>query len=366
LQNISDIGPLFILDVEDLIGQKLYDDALELCLEGLKAYPEYGTAHLLLAQIHELKGDSDTAEQTVASISDRFLSNRALQNYTVGAVFEMQFSSQPISPVIEEDIPSNDVADLIETSVEAHIPEPLLESKELEHEQVIESTASDYSDPLDILEPTPEEIADDFHSIEEEVALEEQTLPDLALSNEEMEEELNNLAQQSAIEEESQAYNTDNQFITQFPADRLDLIPGMEFINDPPAKYDRRSHFSTSDLNEMPDFNLDGIISKQADLTTDITSFDTPIPNEFDLLANKLSGVKMQRFDEDIEDAPEYEADSIAPIAITETMANILVMQGSYKQAISAFQSLAERFPYKADIYLKRVSELEIEMEEKK
>lgn len=309
--NTEEISPLFILDVEELIELKQYDDALVLCTAGLIAYPEYGTAHVLLAKIHELLGNTEIAQKTAVDASERFKGSRALRHFL-----------NPL-PIIS------------------------------------------FSEPIQAfaegIEPIQEEIVKDYTPYEQDNS--EIELPDVTSSVNYMESEINRIAQEEAIDEEVEIdYNNEyGRYVTQFPANKLDLLPGMEFVTEGPAYLNRAEILKNTELPDINELVFDEIVLKVEDI---ITSFEEELPDvsEFDMLAERLQSIKIERLPEDIEDAPEYSGNLAEPLVATETMANIYVMQGAYKLAIAAFRSLAEKFPYKEDIYMQRIAELESEM----
>ena len=140
----------------------------------------------------------------------------------------------------------------------------------------------------------------------------------------------------------------------------IGTIPGIEYLADELPRTEDEI-ISTSLMKELPEMSLEGLISHSA-FKHELLAQNQDLPSdEFNLLAGKISKMSfepIEHFDSDNQSGEVSEGSNL----VTETMANIYVMQGAYAQAIRAFESLAERYPFKADIYNQKIAELEADM----
>lgn len=58
---MSEISPLFVLDAEEMIKNHKYSEAIELCLKGLDAYPDYAMGYKLLIRAYSENDEFDKA-----------------------------------------------------------------------------------------------------------------------------------------------------------------------------------------------------------------------------------------------------------------------------------------------------------------
>ncbi len=115
------------------------------------------------------------------------------------------------------------------------------------------------------------------------------------------------------------------------------------------ASYSKNNRHNYVGLPNVPDFNLEHNFYDENSLEN--------INNDFGINFNNTK-IEINEFDKQDLYENEDNDDSKQEI-ITDTIANILMMQGAYKQAKEAFEDLALKNPDKADYYNQKIQEIE-------
>lgn len=74
-----EISPLFAVDAEELLDSGKIEEAIDLCLEGLKVYPGYPAGEAVLARCYKISGNNDKANEILDSAMSKNPFNKALE-----------------------------------------------------------------------------------------------------------------------------------------------------------------------------------------------------------------------------------------------------------------------------------------------
>ena len=74
------MSPLFAIEAEKLLNQGKVQEAIDLCLEGLKQYPKYASAEAVLARAYKEIGDDEKADETLAKAIEKNPLNRTFKS----------------------------------------------------------------------------------------------------------------------------------------------------------------------------------------------------------------------------------------------------------------------------------------------
>lgn len=75
---MSNVSVLFAVEAEQMLLAGLTKDAIDLCLEGLNAYPDYPAAFSILAKAYKEIGEKDRAQEVMGKALDKFPTNRLI------------------------------------------------------------------------------------------------------------------------------------------------------------------------------------------------------------------------------------------------------------------------------------------------
>jgi len=81
LEEVKKILPNYVLQVEEMLKEGNVPDAIELCQEGIEAYPTYIVGFLLLAEAYELSNDADSVAIILNGAKEIFANNKTLKMY---------------------------------------------------------------------------------------------------------------------------------------------------------------------------------------------------------------------------------------------------------------------------------------------
>ncbi len=136
-----------------------------------------------------------------------------------------------------------------------------------------------------------------------------------------------------------------------YSADNIELIPGLyDFINSDILSDRINMNNSISSLSTI-----------SAPLPEILLSKDAP-EDTFSLLAKKIENVKIApvREYQDFEPEEEFQEQVPENKVFTETIANIMAMQGKFWEAAKVYRQLAESNPEKAEFMLEKANEMEL------
>ncbi len=105
---MGEISVLFAVEAEQLLLTEMYDEAIDLCYEGLKLYPEYASAYSIISRALVKLNKKDDALNNINNAIKLFPSNKLLKSVKDEIesfqVIEDDPFGEPTPKVIEEDI----------------------------------------------------------------------------------------------------------------------------------------------------------------------------------------------------------------------------------------------------------------------
>ncbi len=364
---MEEISPLFAVDAEHLLRNGLYEDAIQLCEEGLKEFPDYPAAIAILAKAYKGLGDTGMAHNILDNAAKAFPAFKTIKNAQDNIdnpIDNMNVASTIDSAEIDELIENADEFEnnfdnsdtLIneemesdsELAIENYSFENILDDSELIEDDLIsdEKVIEDYN-----LDEVADNVELEAYYIENDVNTQAEIVENFGNEEFEEESEINN--QSNNIEQnlnrqysKSSRFNFDLEIKSKllpsikFNASIPDLIPGL--------------------VELIPDYYIYQKRKKQKislfDIERSLKSYrSNPLEvfHELDLMVGNKehSTPEKTMYDDDYE---EY----AKPTVITETIANILFQQGAIDEAIEAYQQLAENNFEKRDYFLNKIEEI--------
>jgi len=76
---MSNISPLFAVEAEELLNSGRAQEAIDLCKQGIEAFPNYTIAYGILARAHSAIGDSAVAESVLESAAQSFPRSKTIR-----------------------------------------------------------------------------------------------------------------------------------------------------------------------------------------------------------------------------------------------------------------------------------------------
>ncbi len=371
----------FLLEVEQLINEGLFDKAINICEQGLLLYPSYASAMITLTKAYFLKNDMDTARQIITKAQKLFPLNFAVTNMknNIEAGTITLYTIEPTSPKekntnelelpadiieeVEEIIDEvNDEAMKIEDKTITEIEDKKEESSNKEVFTELEKIANllemigkgDMPDTKTVSQITENGIANIENEIVENEIVENEIIENEIVENEIVENEIieNEIVENEIVENEIVENN-----ILDTELQKIDCISktDVERLYEIDLAFPRTTistQFDWYSANHIPiDF-----ATKNLHLFSEKLSFadchevlqnvklDTKTQNILNI-AESLKGAKIPRIDED---EPEEESFEV-PIVASETMAKILVKQEKIPQAIEVYNMLILEKPDKTE-----------------
>ena len=358
-----DISPLFAVDAEELLENGQVQEAIDLCLRGLEAYPGYPAGEAILARAYKLSGDEDKANTILEVAIEKNPLNRALEtlkkfNLEIENVEKVEKVARFSQSSEEFNFSRN--LDSIEENVEFDFA-----NDELDISDFNDFQEDDTQNSSDVKEDVFDLYDDDFSSFEDDNEIGQVTeanddfgLDEDLLENEEHIDEVEipenpfeytEIQVFSSVEKKIEA--SDN---FEIAYDNIDLIPGLRNNN----------------------YHLQGINFQQEELINVSFNYDfkyfpanhqIKLPSylkdyEINNLIDKLANAKIGNIRDNIPEPQllDFEVEDIA----TETMGEIYYEQGAYNEAIKVFEKLKELKPEKKNLYSIKIDEI-IETKEK-
>lgn len=375
-----DISPLFAVDAEELLEQGNVQEAIDLCLKGLEAFPGYPAGEAILARAYKISGDSEKANEILESAIEKNPFNKGLDTLkkfdleieNVEKIVRVpRFPDKPKkrkkrklkkeeSPVEYENKLETELSiEDFETDSEFENTEIKNESENIENldNEEIEDTNSneDILEDVDINvdEFDENEILLEEFDLESETEVNEDTfiennsedIQDEDIQDEEYQFEDNLI--EEVVEDEIFDQIEENKTL-EIDYEQLDLIPGLVDLNYEISSVDFEN---TEILNIEFDYNFPQFqYGYQIDLDEKLKI------NNLSDLANKLEDARIGKIKSDIAepDLIDYDIDDVA----TETMGEIYFEQGAYKEAIKVFEKLKELKPEKIKLYDEKIAEI--------
>lgn len=326
------ITPLFAIEAQNLLNDGKVQEAIDLCKEGLIAFPNYAAGEGVLARAYKMIGDESKAEQTLNSAITRNPFNKGLKSIKKQKLKIPDFKIEPPKPKSPDEIEKE--KKLLKEAPELEIDEEMKEfngDSEEKIEAINEESDEDVVEIEDEILDTEEFIDED---LDEDILIEEDE--DLLGS-----EELKSLDEN---EEVLQLDDEADEFL-ELDVEDPDLIPGLIKLT-----IENNINFSKEEFELIIESNIpdEGNVIELVEAKK-----KTEVKDEVEELAKNLDGAKILP-SEDSFPKPEIVEEEI----ITPTIAEILVEQGAYNEAIDAFKSLKKLHPEKEKEFKKRIKEI--------
>ncbi|MFC2130734.1 hypothetical protein ACFLSQ_04820 [Bacteroidota bacterium] len=308
---MSEKNPLFLIEAEQLIQSGLFDESVALCIKGLEDYPEYTTAHVILALAYEQKGEINNALNTVNAAINDFPDSITLINVLNRLPDEIFEDVSPESIGSTEDIG----ADIFENGVETDENENEVTKQELFDEQLCR-----------------------YDEVENSFSLPGGFLRKYITSAE------------------------DRTKISEIHG--LPKIENIKYKNRKDLTKERSSYRKTLFIPDIPISGIEEPIKEEFlnDKTT--LTEEAKMPSEFESniekLAKKLEEVSFHNNNSG--GIPPSDSERISPGIISETMANIYIAQGAYEEAVMAYKQLLILNPDKEEYYSEKIQSIESKM----
>ncbi len=365
---MTDITALFALEAEQLFLEGKFDQAIELCRNGLKIYPDYPAAYSILTRSFLKLGDIPSAEAILAEGLMLFPKAVSLiemkQAFNAGSevaytppsyLNKSQSSSDKIVNVTES---ASNPIEVIDEEISTDDIDALFAAQSLE-------TSDDSSASIE-LSPEDDDENIDFDALlkkeqnEVEIAqnsdivdINSDTIPEGISIEEEFEQIIDDNIQTETLEIGfwKKLRTGDRGLTYSYSADNIELIPGL---------YDFVSSDILSDRINM-NSSISSLSVISAPLPEILLSKDAP-EDTFSLLAKKIENVKISpvREYQDFDLEEEVQEPTSENKVFTETIANILAMQGKFDEAAKVYRQLAVSNPEKAEILLEKANEMDL------
>ncbi|MGE5479338.1 MAG: tetratricopeptide repeat protein [Chloroflexota bacterium] len=359
------ISPLFAVEAEKLIADGQISDAIELCRRGLELFPGYAAGVVALAKALAAAGDSKSANEELQNAFQESSGFKAFQTdlevvHDIFSAVDPSESFRVIDVVGDEDAEQVAREDEMpeEIAFADEIPEETgsapVEVKEtvfeqdsavvIDNEDEIPQSAqtAQFDETLFLEELDPAFVTEEANpgDIQIEIDVEhgfESAGPHI--DEQDSEEEFPMDLEPPPIEVEDETEDVPKYFANDF-----DLISGLEFFRFE-GKFRRNDY-----MRGLP-----------------LEAFDFRAPGDLDALASSLRNAS-------VPPARRTPVDSFgeepvkAPPFMTETIANLYVLQGELEQAREAFLRLAgsATSPEKSAEYLGKAEELRFQIEMRK
>lgn len=382
---MNEISTLFAVEAEQLLMAGLIDDAYEMCIAGLEAFPNYPSGYFVIAKCLIEKKDYNQASKIADDAIALFPANRQIRQ---------------LIKDIKESIEALDKVEIIEESIEEEIIISDIADEDIIDEatdEIIDGIVDDIADSSIIEELENDEISDyqvnQFETPEIELLVESNIETEIDLINEiSNEEELIEFHDNSILEindeitesiENENPYSNKESFMKLIlnddennsnenflKANNLDLIPGLESSPLKLMQFNQEPKIFIKDIPDFPPFTkFDKNIRKPKQNINTFSFNSNDIPNDFlendpfNLLAKKLDKVKTPKIDslkaKDFNISEEENPLEIMSI----TLAKIYEQQGAYQSAIDVYQKLMLKDQGNAESFRQEIEKLERIME---
>ncbi len=325
---MDEISPLFAVDAEHLLRNGFYEDAIELCEEGLKEYPDYPAAIAILAKAYKCIGDSGMAHNLLDNAAKSFPAFRTIKNAQENIDKPIENMVLASSEVIEEEV------------IEEEVIEEEIINYELEEFDSFEEDISEINNYSEDNQQTFNYVSDNLPT-EEQVS--DELTDDIETINEDEISENNPNVKYSTFDYDFEL-STELMQISKINSAIPELIPGIvELIPDYFVQQKRKQQsISLFDVENS-------LKSYRENPLTIFTEIDFAYNGKNQI--KDYAHIEKTMYDDDYE---EY----AKPTVITETIANILYQQGAIDEAIEAYQQLAETILEKKEYFLNKIEEI--------
>lgn len=346
------VSATFALEAQQCLERGDAAAAIALCRTGLAKYPHYVTAYLVLARAHMATGDYDSADKAIQHGIQTTPRTRSFS--TLRRQFSPAISSASMYVV----------PDVLREVVEREVATPFVDT--LSDGTLATGLASAglvAAAALKSLETEPEEV--DVPPAAEKIVAEQKQPAIVSVPEEQSFSKRTIGGYLQIIEPLGKAAPKSS-----LRSNNIRLIPGLEFTSlrmESGSLGRHPSYRRTYSLPELPTtrgFEIpfddqQSVFAVSRYSVNDIADEHPPhsgadtTTQELDDLAERLSTVQMPSVNELLERESDTEPPAavvaaldetprIAKALVSETMANIYVMQGAYSQALEAYQALMD------------------------
>ena len=174
---MNDISPMFAVEADKLLLSGFPDEAAELCLIGLEAFPDYPTAYTVLAKAYHLTGNENKCAELITAALEKFPTSKTVQRVrhdflNSNNIFEQPTSETETTVTEEEDIDLDDMFDFsvsetefIEFELDPEIEKEAETAVEKQPNKTIRNLFSKNSNPnISEDSPQPENDKKEYHS----------------------------------------------------------------------------------------------------------------------------------------------------------------------------------------------------------
>lgn len=335
---MNEVSLMFAVEAEQLLLAGMPEEAIELCNQGLEAYPKYTAAISVLARAYATLGNKEEADNIINSIKEHLPANVFKNIKEAYNEFDSSFANID-SPSIDAQSPQEEIANFIDDD------EPIV-SLELETSPILTVDSNQNSDSKndsdfdsDNIEEIEQEIipVQEYNEIGSEfIEAQKNVESDDKISNENVDETSNAVTEYgldygNIIESKYEIAKSNN--FDEIKASNLSIIPGLNGL----AAKSRTAIFSSNEPVHRE--KVIKIVRKQSDFMNIITSL------------NRAEVIK-----------PDYTPKNDrhkSSVVVTETIASILVQQGAFSEAKAAYLELSAKYPDKKKEFKKKIAEID-------
>ena len=364
------ITPLFAIEAQNLLNDGKIQEAIDLCKEGLLAFPNYAAGEGVLARAYKMLGDESKAEQTLNSAITRNPFNKGLKSIKKQKLEIPDFKIEAPKPKTQDELEKEKrmMKDAPELDIDDEMKEFYGEPEEtlnddsndsddeiLELDELLDGDEDEVIDEVneDILSTDEESIEEIDNDILVEDNLDETEDEILELEDDDLTTIEDNQEEFLELEEdvtssEIEDFDDSEAEVVELDVEDPDLIPGLRKLT-----IDNNISFSKEEFELIIESSMpnDGEV---IELVEAKKKTKVELKDDVEDLAKSLDGAKIIPSEDSFPKPQIVEEDEI----ITPTIAEILVEQGAYNEAIDAFKSLKKLHPEREKEFKKRIKEI--------
>ncbi len=334
---MSEISPLFVLDAEEMIKNHKYSEAIELCLKGLDAYPDYAMGYKLLIRAYSENDEFDKALDYTHQAQKSFPGDTFFKKIEQNINIKLQSDSSDKeeandtqkSELAEEETNSENTD---ESPRGDNITREANEDDSMEQElEKVEATPENKEDNED----TPEDAGGSDEAKNEEMKIEEE----IVLENNEK-------------DNDEEAEDNDNIDTNIGDSDLEDTLKDEDAttIN---YEYTEPQSLNSNNPALIPGFNMNALEASNIDARLKIIQLskfqkeqirkEPVITDKYAKIANDLKTSKPDF--NNINENKNIHLDKSEKSVISDTLAFIYYQQGALEQALDAYRKLYNQNP---------------------
>lgn len=357
-----EITALFAIDAEELLDQGKIEEAIELCLKGLEAFPDYPSGKIVLARAYKMSGQEELVEESFQKVME------ARPNFKMLKSIKEKNFEVPKAKVIEEpeleENNSDDDKDLVSVESINNISVELIGEDIVNDEAIIEENNS--SEDLLLDEVTEIEDSEQTEKSIENAEIEtiESEIDDQLKEIEAKKEEILSTEVIGEPGESNQEFDLKDAFDKldkqieeiEINSKDINLISGLKSIPKINVSLREIDKPKISRI-KLPEIATPDIIKKKT-LNGDKDFLQMSLRNIREEGALEELGLKTSAENSNTEIPVTIVSEEYDYEVFTETIANIYIQQGAIKKAKEVFEKLISLEPEKADYYKERIKNL--------